>query len=242
MAKKRVPTVKAVPERRTRLTSKLEARLATPIVRARLRALTAREQKFVYELVSQDGAIGLTEAAIRAGYSENSARVIGQELTNPEKNPHVVAAIQDYRKELAAKYGTTFERHMRDLQRIRDAALEAGAFGAAVSAEYRRGQALGTIYVDRKEVRIGTIDSMSKDEVAAKLAEIKRLFVGASQDIIDVDPVVLDQSVEQELASEPEFDEEEALSERDDTLPAAQGELEGLPDGEAGEQGEPGGP
>ena len=67
---------------------------------------------------------------------------------------------------------------MRDLQMIRDKALEAGAYAAAVQAEYRRGQALGTIYVDRKEIRHGTIDSMSKEEVERKLNELKALYGG----------------------------------------------------------------
>ena len=67
---------------------------------------------------------------------------------------------------------------MRDLQMIRDKAIQAGAWSAAVQAEYRRGQALGTIYVDRKEVRIGTIDSMSKEEVIRKLQEIKQIYGG----------------------------------------------------------------
>jgi hypothetical protein len=77
---------------------------------------------------------------------------------------------------------------MRDLQHIRDQALEAGNFGAAVSAEYRRGQALGTIYVDRKEIRVGTIDSMSKDEVRRKLEEIKALYGAPPQTLIDIEP------------------------------------------------------
>jgi hypothetical protein len=46
-----------------------------------------------------------------------------------------VAAIQQYRKDLAEKYGTSLDRHLRDLQNIRDAALDAGNYGAAVTAE-----------------------------------------------------------------------------------------------------------
>jgi hypothetical protein len=237
MSKK--PLVPAVPKRKARGSGKLEARLAAPVKREGLRPLTAKEQKFVYELVSADGEISMTEAAIRAGYSQISARQTSQDLTNPAKYPQVVAAIQDYRAELNAKYGTTFEKHLRDLKRIRDAALDAGAFGAAVQAEYRRGQALGTIYVDRKEVRIGTIDSMSKDEVAQKLREIKAMFVGASRDIVDVDPVVLEQSVEREASAEPEFDEEEVLRERGPAIPETEDEPGGVPDDETGESGEP---
>lgn len=174
----------------------VEQRLLSPVRRKDLKTLTERERKFVYEFVSADGTITMAEAVIRAGYSEKDARNTARALTDPGKNPHVVAAIQDLRAEYAAKYGTTYERHMRDLQRIRDAALEAGAFGAAVTAEYRRGQALGTIYVDRKEVKIGTIDSMSRDEVERRLAEIKLMFRDAAAPVIDLEPEAIQESPE----------------------------------------------
>ena len=169
---------------------KLEARLSEPVapLKDQKHIVSAQQWTFIQELISNDGHITLSEAAIRAGYPKESASAIGSELTNPKKKPHVVAAIQQYRAELAEKYGTNFDRHMRDLQHIRDQALEAGNFGAAVSAEYRRGQALGTIYVDRKEIRVGTIDSMSKDEVRRKLEEIKALYGAPPQTLIDIEP------------------------------------------------------
>ena len=142
------------------------------------KTLNDKERKFVEIYVSGDGRVGLKEAAIKAGYTPSSAHVMAWKLTNPEKSPHVVAAIQRYRAELASKYNTSYERHMRDLQIIRDKALESGAFAAAVQAEYRRGQALGTIYVERKEIRHGTIDSMSREEVQRKLDELKKLYGG----------------------------------------------------------------
>jgi len=159
---------------------KAAKRMATQVapLRKQPRTVNAKEWKFITELVTGDGRVTMKEAAIRAGYKESSASVMAWKLTNPDINPHVVAAIQAYRAELNSKYNTSYERHMRDLQLIRDKALEAGAFAAAVQAEYRRGQALGTIYVDRKEIRHGTIDSMSKEEVQRKLDEIKRLYGG----------------------------------------------------------------
>ena len=147
-------------------------------LRNQKKVLNGKEWKFVQEYVSGDGRVTLKEAAIRAGYKETSASVMAWKLTNPKEYPHVVAAIQAYRAELASKFNTSYERHMKDLQTIRDKALEAGAFAAAVNAEYRRGQALGTIYVERKEIRHGTIDSMSKEEVQRKLDELKRLYGG----------------------------------------------------------------
>lgn len=159
---------------------KAKQRMAGEVIplRKQRKVLNEKEWKFVQEYVSGDGRVTLKEAAIRAGYRETSASVMAWKLTNPKQYPHVVAAIQAYRAELSSKYNTSYERHMRDLQIIRDKALDAGAFSAAVAAEYRRGQALGTIYVERKEIRHGTIDSMSKEEVQHQLDELKRLYGG----------------------------------------------------------------
>jgi phage terminase small subunit len=159
--------------------------------KVRRKALTKQEWTFVKEYVTGDGEVTLKEAARRAGYKESNLKHHGTRLTDPHKSPHVVQAIQELRTELAIKHGTSFERHMKDLQRIRDQALAAGAYSAAVAAEYRRGQALGTIYVERKEIRVGTIDSMSKEEVMRKLQEIHQLY-GPRQgggEVVDVEPV-----------------------------------------------------
>ena len=181
----------------------VEARINTPVKPHKPKVLTAQEWKFVEEFCAGDGHVTLKEAALRAGYSENWAKGRARELTDPEFSPHIVAAIQERRRELGEKYGTTFERHMRDLQVIRDQALQAGAYGAAVQAEYRRGQALGSIYIDRKEIRHGTIDSMSKDEVMRKLEEIKRVYGGSAGPIVDVTP--------KQIEEEPDEDENDGI-------------------------------
>ena len=135
--------------------------------------LTRKQELFVREIVANDGHITLREAAINAGYSASSAHTRAYELTNPDKSPHVVAAIKEYRRELDAKYGVTYGRHVRELQRIRDEALQNGAYSAAVQAEYRRGQAQGDIYISKSEIRHGSIDQMSKEEVLKAIQEIK---------------------------------------------------------------------
>ena len=147
--------------------------------------LTRKQELFVKELVSNDGLITFKEAAIRAGYPETSAHTRAYELTNPHKCPHVVAAIKAYRAELDAKFDINYGRHIRDLQKIRDLALENGAYSAAVQAEYRRGQAQGDIYVSKSEIRHGSIDSMSKEEVLKALSELKD---GYGEDVIDITP------------------------------------------------------
>ena len=200
---------------------RVEARLAVQVKPHKPRLLTPQEWKFVEEFSAGDGHVTLKEAALRAGYSENWAKNRARELTDPETNPHIVAAIQERRRELGEKYGTTFERHMRDLQVIRDQALQSGAYGAAVQAEYRRGQALGTIYIDRKEIRHGTIDSMSKEEAMRKLEEIKRLYGGHAGPVIDVTP--------KQVEEEPDEDEDHGTEARSEPVQAAERKPPKLP-------------
>ena len=82
--------------------------------------------------------------------------------------------------------------------------MENGAWAAAVQAEYRRGQALGTIYVERKEIRHGTIDSMSKEEVQRKLDELKQLYGPPPTALIDAESGKVLDSVDRE--KDPAFD------------------------------------
>lgn len=145
--------------------------------------LTRKQELFVKELVSKDGQITMREAAINAGYAASSAHTRAYELTNPHICPHVVAAIRAYRDELDMKYGVSYKRHIRDLQTIRDLALQNGAYSAAVQAEYRRGQAQGDIYVSKSEIRHGSIDSMSKEEVLKALKELKENYAPITVDI-----------------------------------------------------------
>jgi hypothetical protein len=171
---KQQPLLDQIPAMRPEV---VESRITTPMPKKiKKKVLSKQEWTFVREFVTGDGEVTLKEAARRAGYKETNLEYWGRRLTDPHKSPHIVAAIQELRTELATKHGTTFERHMRDMQRIRDQALAAGAYSAAVAAEYRRGQALGTIYVERKEIRVGTIDSMSKEEVLKKLQELHTLY------------------------------------------------------------------
>ena len=173
MAKKPLP--KSVPVKKKRGVGQPRATKDRP--------LTRKQELFVKELVSKDGQITLREAAINAGYPAGSAHTRAYEMTNPHICPHVVAAIKAYRDELDEKYGINYRRHIRDLQTIRDMALQNGAYSAAVQAEYRRGQAQGDIYVSKSEIRHGSIDSMSKEDVMKALEEIKQTYAPVTIDI-----------------------------------------------------------
>jgi len=101
----------------------------------------------------------------------------------------VVAEITRYRDELDEQYKVGYKRHVRDLQKIRDLALDNGAFSAAVQAEYRRGQAQGDIYVSKSEIRTGSIDQMSREQVEIELARIREGF----EKTIDVTPTEVEE-------------------------------------------------
>lgn len=90
-----------------------------------------------------------------------------------------------------------------------------------MQAEYRRGQALGTIYIDRKEIRHGSIDSMSKEEVERKLAELRKIYQ-ASPAILDVD----DKTIEDAVVNERETDHSEELSDEERELVLSEDEEE----------------
>ena len=154
-------------------------------IRGPNRKLTRRQEKFVKELVSNDGLVTLRESAIRAGYPAASAHTRAFELTSPRHCPHVVAEIARYRDELDEMYAVGYKKHVRDLQKIRDLALENGAYSAAVQAEYRRGQAQGDIYVSKSEIRTGSLDQMSREDVERELEKIRSSF----EPIIDITPV-----------------------------------------------------
>ena len=147
------------------------------------RKLTRRQEKFVKELVSNDGLITLREAAIRSGYSSASAHSRAWELTNNNISPHVVREIARYREELDEQYGVTYKRHIKDMHRLREICIQQGALSAAVQAEKNRGLAEG-LYVSKSEIRTGSIDQMSREDVEKELERIREGF----DRVIDITP------------------------------------------------------
>jgi hypothetical protein len=99
------------------------------------------------------------------------AATTASELLNVKKYPKVVNAVMKRRDEIATTHKVEMNKHVQELARLRDKALNEKSYSAAVNAERLRGQAAG-LYIDRKEIRTGSIDSMSREEVLTKLKEI----------------------------------------------------------------------
>ena len=133
--------------------------------------LTEMQMKFAHELVSNEGRKYAFQCAIDAGYEKDRSRVTASELNNPKKYPLVVKYIGELREEYQKKYAVTFERHIAELGKIRQNALNKGAWSAAVNAEVARGKAAG-LYVEQKIIRTGKLDDLSADELEARMKEI----------------------------------------------------------------------
>ena len=116
--------------------------------------LTEMQQRFAEFLVfgGPDGPMTQTEAALAAGYSPKRARQEGSELCNPRLSPLVVKYIGELKEERLKKHEVTYEGHVAELARLREAALKKGSFSSAVNAEANRGKAAG-LYIDRKIIK-----------------------------------------------------------------------------------------
>lgn len=101
--------------------------------------LTLKQQRFVHEyLKDQNG----TQAAIRTGYSEKTAKQQGSRLLN---DPRVLAAVQAGQKKVARKAEVTVESLMAELEQARKLALKEKQASAAVTATMGKGKLAGLL-------------------------------------------------------------------------------------------------
>ena len=131
------------------------------------------QQRFAEFLVfgGPDGPMTQTEAALAAGYSPKRAKQEGSELCNPRLSPLVVKHIGELKEERLRKHEVTYEGHVAELARLREAALKKGSFSSAVNAEANRGKAAG-LYIDRKIIKTGKLEDLSEQELEAKMKQI----------------------------------------------------------------------
>ena len=133
--------------------------------------LTEKQRIFVEIYTANEGRLTPTECARQSGYKRERAATTASELLNVNKYPKVVAAVMKRRNEIADTHKVEMNKHVQELARLRDKALNEKSYSAAVNAERLRGQAAG-LYIDRKEIRTGSIDDMSREEVLKKLREV----------------------------------------------------------------------
>ena len=135
--------------------------------------LTEMQMRFSEFIVfgGPEGPMTQGEAAIAAGYSAQRARQEGSELMNPRLSPLVVQYVGRLKEERLKKFEVSYEGHLAELARLREAALKKGSFSSAVNAETNRGKAAG-LYIERKIIKHGKLEDMSEQELEAKMKQI----------------------------------------------------------------------
>ena len=174
---------------------------------------TKKQQAFIQHYVYHD--LTNTEAAHRAGYS--NPRQIAYVLLNDPRYMNVQMKIRELQEAQQKKYEITFEKVARDLQMIRDRAVEDGSYGAAVNAELGRAKLAG-LMIEKKEIKLGRIDQMDRSEVEARLNALldKNQLIPGLQSAV-VDDSVMDvedfEEAEFEDSDDYEIEDEEPATE-----------------------------
>ena len=135
--------------------------------------LTEMQMRFAEFIVlgGPSGPVSQSEAALLAGYSPKRSRQEGSELMNPRESPLVARYIGKLKEEKLKKFEVTYEGHVAELARLREAALKKGSFSSAVNAEANRGKAAG-LYIDRKIIKTGKLEDLTEEQLEAKMKQI----------------------------------------------------------------------
>ena len=179
---------------------------------------TKKQQAFIQHYVYHD--LTNTEAAHRAGYS--NPRQIAYVLLHDPRYMNVQMKIRELQEAQQKKYEITFEKVARDLQMIRDRAVEDGSYGAAVTAELGRAKLAG-LMVEKKEIKHGRIDQMDRSEVEARLNALldkNQLMPGLRAAVVD-DSVMDVEDVPGDDVEEAQFEDAE-FEDQEDEEPAAE--------------------
>jgi hypothetical protein len=128
-----------------------------------------------HELIAQALAEGKsqTQAYIAAGYSEKGANANSSHLFS-QHGHSIEQRVAEILASRCAKVAEnhTLEGHLSTLADLRDEARALGKYDAAISAEHKRGQALG-YYINRSESGApGTFTARTREEADKQLEEV----------------------------------------------------------------------
>ena len=172
--------------------------------------LTERQKTFAKFYV--EGRHSNAECARMAGYSDKSSITMASKLLNGRDFPDVVELIKELKQAAERRYGVTLMHQLKRLDELSRGAEEAGQYSAAINAEKIR-SALGGLTIDRREQQhVHQLDSMTKQDIVARLAELRKSYPHAF-----IEGEISDAKIIQDR-EEPLAITEETLAEKD-TLP-----------------------
>ena len=139
------------------------------------RRLNKKQQEFLNNYVHKD--MTQTASAREAGYSNPTVDAV--------RLLRIVAVqerLDEMRTELESKFGVTVAKSVRDLQRIRDKALDVGKFGDAIRAVELRLKATGLL-VNKSHVQHENIDNMNREQLLEKLGDFMKIAQERMKDV-----------------------------------------------------------
>jgi len=172
-------------------------------------SLNRRQRNFIWQAVNNP-RLSLVECAHKAGYKD--ARQSANKLMN---HPTIRKEYNYLMNEAKKKYELNYDRAVQDLYDIRDKALEAGSFNAAISAQNSLLK-VGGLVVDRKEVMFGKVDQMSREEVERRLEQLMGNVVLANKTDGLLDPGGLEDEADSLERLEQEDLKQEAIDQATD--------------------------
>ena len=140
--------------------------------------ITPQQQKFLNNYVHKD--MTQTSAARDVGYANPTV-----DATRILQRPIIQERLEEMRLELESKFGVTIAKSVRDLQNIRDMALNNGKYGDAIRAEELRLKATGLL-VNRTHVKHENVDAMTREQILDKLGSFMEI---AQERMKDITPV-----------------------------------------------------
>jgi phage terminase small subunit len=114
-------------------------------------ALTPKQEKF-----AQCVASGMTQAeAYREAYDAQNMKdaTIWSRASELMTDGKVTARVAELREPIVKEAQMTLKSHLEDLQKLRNMAVKAEQYSAAITAEIARGKAAG-IHIERSDVRV----------------------------------------------------------------------------------------
>ncbi len=137
--------------------------------------MSPKQQRFAEEYVVDHNA---TQAAIRAGYSERTAKQQGSRLLT---KVDVIEAVRAKEVRLSRKIEVTVASLTAELEEARALAMENGQASAATQATMGIAKLHGLL-VDRSEVK--TTNDMTLAEVRARIKQIEAELAEAGDDTV----------------------------------------------------------
>tara|TARA_R110000765_G_scaffold146345_5_gene248691 strand:- start:585 stop:1052 length:468 start_codon:yes stop_codon:yes gene_type:complete len=121
-----------------------------------------------------EGIYSNSECARQSGYSHGQANKHASLLLNGRDFPLVTEHLKELREIREKKYGVTLMGQLKRLSDLSRGAEEAQQFSSAINSEKIR-SALGGLTTDnRQNTVIHQLDSLSREEIIARLSEIRK--------------------------------------------------------------------